>query len=405
MLEDRVSLKRSFEQKCGISRHFSKTAGIGGLLRQVPEHFIVWELDSEGERVTEDYAPQERGGLHTIFTLKKTSVDTPTALAKISRALNRPRKVFGYAGLKDARAVTYQRVSAWEVSPDELQALSLNDVEIFNPIRAVYGLKIGSHWGNAFRIVVSGIDCPQKEAIARATSIQQELIELGGIPNYFGMQRFGEIRPISHLIGRALIEGRPKDAATLYLTEISVLEHLQLRKCRQRLKETWNLKEFLRCLPSHYEYEGILAQYLLKRRGDAWGAIRALPKDIVKLFLHAFQSYLFNRVLSELIRNPEELSPKLALPLPGSNLQLSSFASSVREIFERILEEENLTLEQFGMSPLNIRLRSIQRAALVQPLNLNFAPYEKESLQFNFALSAGSYATSLLREFMKYDNQ
>ncbi|MFQ5979178.1 MAG: tRNA pseudouridine(13) synthase TruD [Candidatus Heimdallarchaeota archaeon] len=402
MFEDRVSLKRSFEQKCGISRRFSKTAGIGGLLRQIPEHFIVWEVDSEGERVTENYTPQETGGLHTIFTLKKTNVDTPTALAKISRALNRPRKAFGYAGLKDARAVTYQSVSAWEVSPAELQALSLNDIEIFHPIKAVYGLKIGSHWGNAFQIVVSGINCPQKEAIARVTNIQQELIELGGIPNYFGMQRFGEIRPISHLIGRALIEGRPKDAAMLYLTEISVLEHLQLQKCRLRLKKTWNLKDFLQCLPSHYEYERILAQYLLKRQGDGWGAIRALPKDIVKLFLHAFQSYLFNKVLSELLRNPEELSPELVLPLPGSNFQLSSFVPSVREIFERILEEENLTLEQFGMMPLNIRLRSIQRGALVQPRYLKFAPCEKENIQFNFALSAGSYATSLLREFMNH---
>lgn len=402
MSKDTFLVKKQFEQECGISGYFSETPGIKGSLRRTPEDFVVWELDSAGKRVTEHYIPQETGGLFSTFVLKKTNLDTPTALNRLSSTLNHPLNAFGYAGLKDARAVTYQRVSVWDISPDKFKHLSLKGIEIFNPVRTVFGITLGSLCGNEFQITVSEISCSPEDTISRINRIRQELIEAGGVPNFFGMQRFGEKRPISHLIGRALIEGHPQEAASLYLTRTSVLEHPQLQQCRQRLKETWDLKEFLRCIPPRYEYEKILAHYLLKRPGDPWGAIRSLPRGIVKLFLHAFQSYLFNRMLSALLRSSECISPDLNIPLPGLGTEISSFNAPIRGILQKILEEECLSLEQFEMTPLNIRLRGIRRAALVQPRNLTHIIHEGGDVIFHFSLPAGSYATSILREFMKW---
>ena len=400
-LEERSIDKKSLEQEIGINGYCTASPGIGGQIRRSPEDFVVWEIDPSGKRVTEDYFPcNARTGLFTTFTLKKTNYDTPTALSRLSRVLNRPLKDFGYCGLKDARALTYQRVSIWDISPKELNSVLLNRIEIFNPIRTTFGLKQGELWGNAFRVVVFGIKYSPKDTTSRIGAIQQELSEFGGIPNYFGTQRFGE-RAISHLVGKALVKGRAEEAVVLYLTKTSSSENQVMQLCRQNLVEMGDLKEFLNELPPQYDYERILAEHLLKRPQDAWGAINSLPRDILRLFVHAFQSYLFNKTLSTLLRNPEILSVGLDIPLAGSETNLSSFSTDVSEIFSEILEVEGIILDQIDTRQLGFRSRGSRRAALINPKDLKIKLKKIDTVRFCFSLPAGSYATILLREFMK----
>ncbi|MFW9916801.1 MAG: tRNA pseudouridine(13) synthase TruD [Candidatus Thorarchaeota archaeon] len=391
-----------FELECGISGYLSKNSGIGGALRRTPEDFLVWEIDPHGRRVTDHYTATETpSGLFTLFCLKKINMDTPTAISTLSRAIGCPLKDFGYAGLKDARAVTFQRVSIWDVLPERVTSLSLDGIEILNPVRALFGLRLGDLWGNEFQIAVSDPDCSVQEAISRIAAIQDELTAAGGVPNFFGLQRFGTIRPVSHLVGRALTENRPEEAIMLYLTKISSFENPVIRNCRKELERTGDIKEFLQSLPSRYEYERILAQQLIRHPRNAWNAVLSLPKGIVRLFIHAFQSYLYNKVLSVLLKGAEELSTETEVPLLGYKTRLSSFSPPVREIVLRILDEEAINLEHFETLHSSLKQRGFRRKALVQPRDFKFTAYNKRKVQFCFSLPAGSYGTSVMREFLK----
>ncbi|MHA2368595.1 MAG: tRNA pseudouridine(13) synthase TruD [Candidatus Hodarchaeales archaeon] len=363
-----------FELECGISGYLSKSSGIGGVLRRTLEDFLVWEIDPRGIHVTEHYtAPETPSGLFTVFGLKKTNMDTPTAISALSRAIGCPLKDFGYAGLKDARAVTFQRVSIWDVLPQTLASLSLDGMEILNPVRALFNLHLGDLWGNAFQITVFEPDCPVPEAMSRIAAIHEELIAAGGVPNFFGLQRFGTIRPVSHLVGRALIENRPEKAIMLYLTTISLFENPVIHNCRKGLEKTGDLKEFLRCLPSRYEYERTLAQQLIRHPQNAWKAILSLPKGIVRLFIHAFQSYIYNKVLSALLKGTEGLSPETEVPLLGYKTRLSSFSPPIREVVSRILDEESINLEHFETLRSSLKQRGFRRQALVRPRDFKYA--------------------------------
>jgi tRNA pseudouridine13 synthase len=394
--------EKHFELECGISGYLSKSSGIGGALRRTPEDFLVWEIDPQAARVTNYYtAPETSSGLFTVFSLKKTNMDTPTAISTLSRAIGSPLNDFGYAGLKDARAVTFQRVSIWDVLPEKLTSLSLDGMEILNPVRVLFGLRLGDLWGNEFQIAVSEPDCSVQEAISRIAVIQEELVAAGGVPNFFGLQRFGTTRPVSHLVGRALIENRPEEAIMLYLTKISPFENPVIQNCRKELEVTGDLKEFLRCLPSRYEYERTLAQQLIRHSQNAWEAVLSLPKGIVRLFLHAFQSYIYNKALSALLKGVEELSPETEVPLVGYKTRLLSFSPPVREVVSSILDEESINLENFETLRSSLKQRGSQRKALVQPRDIKFTACNKGKVQFRFSLPAGSYATSVMREFLK----
>ncbi|RMF72010.1 MAG: tRNA pseudouridine(13) synthase TruD, partial [Planctomycetota bacterium] len=147
-----------------------------GVIKGDYDDFVVEELPL--------YEPSGTG-THTYFVLEKRGLSTMNAVADIARALDVPRRQIGYAGLKDARAVTRQWMSVEHVEPDRVSQLELPRMRVLDVTRHTNKLRLGHLRGNAFRIRVRHTE-PR-----RLAELQDALARLAqlGAPNYFGHQR------------------------------------------------------------------------------------------------------------------------------------------------------------------------------------------------------------------------
>ena len=301
--------------------------------------------------------------------------------------------------------------------------------------------------GNRFHLTVRGIEQPTSTIEERTRGVTEEIEKAGGVPNFFGHQRFGTIRPNTHLVGKYLVRGEPEKAALTYLAEPYPHEHPEARSVRQQLQDTMDFKEALERFPRFLRYERLMLNHLVRYQNDYVGAFRTLPRRLRKLFVQAYQSYLFNRFISERIRRgipldvPEvgdyvirldehgiptegwaqtteqniqdivaavkEGKLAVAAPLVGPNQPPSKGVEG--EIEQKILEEENLTPDTFKISFMpEATAEGLVREVLNPVWNMQLEEITedtendgKQMLKLGFSLNRGSYATVILREFMK----
>ena len=172
--------------------------GIGGQIKCRDEDFFVEEIPL--------YEPSGQGD-HSYLQIEKKGLSTMEAMIRLGRALKRPHQQIGYAGLKDARAVTRQWLSLEHLDPDLTADLDLPNLTITQISRHQNKLKMGHLKGNRFRIKVRHLDICRlgnyENACKRAEAILGDLIKRG-VPNFFGPQRFGK-RCDSHLLGGTIL--------------------------------------------------------------------------------------------------------------------------------------------------------------------------------------------------------
>jgi tRNA pseudouridine13 synthase len=278
--------------------------------------------------------------------------------------------------------------------------------------------------GNQFHIIIREITHSSAKIEERIRNIQDEIKNADRVPNFFGHQRFGTKRAITHLVGKQIVKGNWKKAAFTYLAKPSKFEHPESRQARQQLWKTRDFTEAFRNFPFQLQQERMMLSHLAKHSRDFVGAFRRLPTKLCQLFVQAYQSYLFNKFVSERIQRGISLNEIqkedyavrvdnqscLALPIVGFKQPLSSGIQG--EIEKEILEEENLTHEQFRISVmpaisaaggLRTALMPIKDLFLAKP-NMDSVNPSKRKVEVNFMLGKGSYATIVLREFMKPRN-
>jgi len=433
----------------GIEVYGTKTPGIGGRIRQTPEDFRVEEILTDGSEAKIQFnAPQVSGwGRHLLCVLVKKNWDTLIAIERVAQSLGISPDRIRIAGIKDAKALTAQHITIAAVTPEKISKIKIRDVTV-KPLRFVdEELKPHNLFGNKFHITVRAINHGKATVKKRIEKIKSELEELGGVPNYFGHQRFGTTRPITHKVGYYLVKKDFKKAALTFLTQISDFEHPETREARQHLKETQDFKAALKKFPRQLYYERMMLRHLAKYPRDFLGAFHRLPTKLQKLFIQAYQSYLFNKSLSERIRReiplkepqpgdyiiklgelglPTQNSYKaetakiskikkeikegkagIAIPLIGFKQELSKGIQG--EIEEKILEEENIRPEDFRIPQMpKASSQGGLRLILTPIIDLQTKELTEDQLnpnklmtELNFTLHRGSYATILLREFMK----
>ena len=438
------------ERGLGIEVYASKSLGIGGRIRQVPEDFIVEEILVDGSRAEVQPIKTEQpsvSGRYLTCVLVKRDWDTLLAIKEVSKRLGISYESIQMAGIKDAKAVTAQHISIGGVSRERVSRFRIRDLILY-PVR-FSNEKISPHllWGNQFHISVRGITHSSSAIKQRVENVQKELSYLGGFPNFFGHQRFGTLRPITHLVGSSLVRGELEKAALTFLAQPSPHEHPEAREARQQLQDTRDFRAATRYFPRHLEYERLMLGHLSKQPRDYVGAFRRLPLKLRKLFVQAYQAYLFNRFLSQRIQGGipmneaqvgdhvvkldshglptsestqvtaqsrsdirealEEGRARIAIPLAGFRQKASN--GSQGEIEKSILEMEKVAPKDFRISPMpEISAAGGLRTILAPIINLTIemvsqdsANASKRKISLDFMLNRGSYATILLREFMK----
>ncbi len=383
--------------------HFiTDTRGIGGKLRTAIEDFYVGE-NFRAEDLHSFHRNENLQLEYTHFTLEKKNWNTIDAIKAIARVLGVSHKRFGYAGTKDKRALTRQRAAAWKIEPEQLASIKIKDIALSDFKKSSERISLGDSLGNKFRIAIRTLDLGEKELNEILSETAKQLNERG-IPNYFGYQRFGIIRPNTHLVGKEIVRGNLEGAAMAYLANPFEAEKKDAYEARKFLQETRDFKKALEIFPARLNYERNMLDALTKNPRDYAGALRRLPKKLRWMLVHGCQSYLFNKILSRMIEEEIEIKGK-KIPLFGYE---SSFSEGRQgEIEREIIEEENVALENFKIPSMpELSSKGLLRDACIEA-KLNF---EIDSDEINegklkciveFELPKGSYATVVLREFMK----
>jgi tRNA pseudouridine13 synthase len=415
------------EKEIGIEVYATKTRGIGGRLRQFPEDFKVEEILTNGStaKIEPDNIPRITGfGRYLVCVLVKRSMDTFQAVQAVANKLGIDNDRIQIGGIKDANALTAQHVSISRILPEQIGQIETTKLRLYPQEFSNEKIHSNLLFGNQFHITIRALDNVESTITKRIENANNELSTLGGCPNFFGHQRFGTTRPITHLVGKHILLGEWEEAALTFLAKPSVYEHPESKQMRQQLWDTRNFKDALRYFPPRLTYERDMLSHLATRSGDFVGAFHHLPKKLCQLFIQAYQSYLFNRFLSERIRrgllqeNPMKYTHKLtvdnreylALPLIGCQQTVSPGKQG--EIEKRILEAEGIRLDDFKI-PLMPEISSKGRLRTALTPLRDFKMDEsfkdeanpgKRKKSLSFALMKGSYATVLLREFMKPEN-
>lgn len=415
------------EKILGMEVYASATPGIGGKIRLFPEDFVVEEVLKDGSKA--QIRPQKavqiaRRGRYLFCILVKRNWDTISAVETIAKHLGIMAESISIAGIKDARAVTAQHISIGRVTPEQVLRVKIRDISLYPLAYRSEKIHPGLLLGNHFHIVIRAITLSSNIVKNRMESIVNELSNLGGIPNFFGHQRFGTIRPITNIVGSHIVQGEWEKAALAFLATPSDYEHPERRRARQELRDTRDFKVALSHFPRQLTYERLMLRHLAEHPKDYVGAFRRLPLKLCKLFVQAYQSYLFNRFLGARMRQEMPLSNALngdytikidsvrrvALPLIGFKQHTSKGRQG--EIEREILEAENVKPSDFRIPQmreissgggLRPALASIRNLVTERP-TLDQINYSKLQIKMEFMLPSGSYATVLLREFMKPQN-
>ena len=410
------------EISLGLCWYANDAHGIGGRLRDSSDDFAVEECEAP---------PPLTGGPYLICRLTKRNWEQSKAVRAIADRLGISHRRISFSGTKDRRAVTTQLVALYNVDAEAVRALSLPEMSLEPLGQANRGLALGDLAGNRFRIVIR--DCDPDNLRARCSAAQDTVT--AGIPNYVGLQRFGVVRPVTHLVGRLLASGDVEGAVTAYIGESFPTEAEPVRTAREAYLADRDPKAALARFPVPLRFERAMLHHLAGAPGDWTGALRALPPKLATMLVSAYQSHLFNRVLSARIARGvplDRVEPGDRLVFPGGRIDAAvgrtvgqaqllvtrgraavGIAMPGSEPFAELGETDAVTrammaadgVDEAGFAhaaalvgtPFSGAVRAIRLAAQAE------AAVDGTAVTLAFALGPGRYATTVCREFMKAD--
>ncbi len=340
----------------------------------------------------------------------------------MARALGVREKDFGFAGHKDARAVTRQWFSVPRLATKDAWRLQVPGLKLLEAARHGNRLKVGHLAGNRFEIVLRGV---AENAVEKARAIF-DVLARRGVPNYFGGQRFGR-RGDSDLVGRELVRGSAGGALGVLLGSPRPGD---ADAAARELFEAGSYREALAAWPAR-DRHARKALRLLAGGAPPERALGAWPKRLRFLFVSACQSRLFNAVLAARIADLDKLAagdlaylhrngavfrvtdagaeaPRAAAfeispsgPMFGYKAPLAEGPPG--EVERGVLAGSGLEAEGFK-GKLALKARGERRALRVPLGGAQITSAETDSgpaLRLSFSLPAGSFATAVIREVTK----
>ena len=332
-------------------------------IKKIPEDFIVKEIPNK--------VFSKGKGKYLIYKLKKKNRNTEDCIQFICRSLKIQRKFLGFAGTKDKHAITEQYISVFNVQNLKNRIETIKDIENFELDFIGYldtPLSLGDLTGNKFEITIRNLD-------------EIKINQINQTINYFDEQRFSTSNAIT---GKKIIEKNFEQAV-------------------QILKENNSLNTEL--------VEAFKKDYVK--------ILRTIPKKILKLYVHAYQSFLFNEICCELLKERNYHSKKIKYSLgeflfpieeiKNEEIPLIGFGSDIKEKYEyavkKVLNREKINERDFiikqipELSAFGIERDLISKVENFEILNENVDELNenKQKVKISFELQKGSYATIVIK--------
>jgi tRNA pseudouridine13 synthase len=387
------------DKEIGISVYTTNSSSISGKIKQNENDFLVREILSE--KAIDSFDNLDG---HAVYLLKKSGIDTNHALIDIEK---RYGLILKSLGLKDANAKTEQYVYTYKK---------------INPLEEYIGKKYSAKRLGFVQKPISKKDMLGNYFEIRLSDLNDPLPSFTGtenILNFFGYQRFGSKRPITHLVGKSIVKGDYEEALEYLLSFSSKYDSEKNNEMRKLISERKSESEVIELLPYSMDIERNLLRQL-SNDSDPKNAIRSIPLALRRFYIQAYQSFLFNKTLSLAYEFEEELflpttddvcfdknyvlgkfendpAQKLAIPLVGhSYYKKSRFDYYIK----KILDEELLTPKDFFIKDF----QEISIDGGFRNASINYPNFEIDENLIKFQLFRGSYATIVLREILKPSN-
>jgi tRNA pseudouridine13 synthase len=405
------------ERAIGIETYASAGAPCGALAKSTDEDFRVEEFIPSLEITKED-----RPDYYPLYRVEKRSIDTLHMERALGEAI---RSRLSYGGMKDKRAVAVQYVT-----PTSTKSLRPARVVGEKFTAELVGfiprpLSRGMIRGNRFTIVL-------RECCTDVAERVEEVFELARsrrVPSFFGFQRFGARGTGSHLIGKALVRQDFKEAVSLLLLKPCASDDEVTREAKMIMSDG-RFSEGARMLSPHQDIERMVARHLSSKPQDWTGALRAIPMKLRRIYVQAYQSFIFNRTLSlalergldisryevgdnwseasedglvtSRVRGVRDSAPSSSVPM----VQLVGFAfrdygSRFDSCLVEVMTQERISAKEFYVKQMQevSAEGGFRRPHIAIEDELHVCTGDRAVL--SFTLAKGQYATVLLREVMK----
>lgn len=375
-------------------------------LRQIPDDFIVEEIPNK---------QWKSEGKFAVYKLSKVGLTTFAAEKILAKKLEVKFNKLGFAGLKDAHARTVQYFSA-EV--DDPQKGVFKEKNVTSELVGFLDeqMRTGDLTGNKFIITVRELKDEDVEIVEKnAEAVSQ------GVPNYFDSQRFGSLRGTTGFIAKDILRGDFESAVKKVLTATTKNQKGIIRKSRKFIAANWGNWEA--CLKLLEELnltrtsEAAMVAHLAQNKDDFKGAFRRVFAGIRQLFFSAYQSYIWNECVKQLVRKTSKevfsveyeagklVFPRGAWPLEDRHFPMVAGDMATKgedgDMIKHVLKTEGVQLVDFFTDEHTFVARD--RHVRLHPIELTVESAEDErcpgklKVVLTFGLPKGSYATIITK--------
>lgn len=326
--------------------------------------------------------------------LEKIDLDHFTALSLLGKGIKKLPHEVGYAGSKDKKAWTCQRISIFDPDIEKIKSFSQKGIILKNFKWIRHKIKIGDLKGNKFTIVLRDADKDALKVLSRVRNTDK-------IPNYFGKQRFGSLRKDNVLIGKLIFRRKFQEAVFAFLTGYGENESGEVKSAKIRLKKEKDFNEAKEYFPEDLFMEMKILRHLSDFPGDWINALMLLGEKTLLMIGQSVQSSLFNDVLERAAGEKIDIN----------NIDLLGFDSKIPagrlgRIEEDVIKSHGLEIKDFMIKEIPfLCLKGSQRKAYFKVHDLIIQIENDEvfaggkKIVMSFVLDSGNYATTFLEQF------